>query len=138
MNWDAIKSIYKVVLVLNHKIEYLGEDKYKLIGFYPTGKKYWEREYQNGQLHGKEISWYKNGNKEWKVEYQNGLRNGKNTAWYKNGNKEWEKEYQNGELHGKSIGWDENGNKAWEEEYQIGVEIKKPWYQRLWNGELTK
>ncbi len=52
MNWEAIKHIYCCVLIWNNKIEYLGGDKYKLISFYPTGGKRWEREYQNGKLHG--------------------------------------------------------------------------------------
>ena len=71
MNWESIKHIYKRVLVENNRIEYLGEDRYKIIGFYPTGEKWWEREYRNGQLHGKDISWYKSGQKHWEAEYQN-------------------------------------------------------------------
>ncbi|KKK65820.1 hypothetical protein LCGC14_2970310, partial [marine sediment metagenome] len=46
MNWEAIKNIYRSVLVHNHKIEYLGGDKYKLISLHPTVKKWWEEEYQ--------------------------------------------------------------------------------------------
>ncbi|KKM02318.1 hypothetical protein LCGC14_1785650 [marine sediment metagenome] len=34
MNWEAIKQIYRCVLIYNNKIEYLGGDKYKLIEFY--------------------------------------------------------------------------------------------------------
>jgi len=52
MNWGAIKSIYRYVLIHKNKIEFLGEDRYKIISFRRTGKKHWEREYQNGKLHG--------------------------------------------------------------------------------------
>ena len=72
MTWEAIKHIYKRVLIKNNRIEYLGGDKYKLTDFYPTGEKYWEREYQNRLLHGKNIGWRKNRDKHWEEEYQNG------------------------------------------------------------------
>ncbi len=72
MNWEAIKHIYYRVLICNHKMEYLGGDKYKLISFYLTGEKHWETEYKNGQLHGKYIDWDKNGEKFWEAEHQNG------------------------------------------------------------------
>ena len=74
MNWGAIKSIYRYVLIHKNKIEFLGEDRYKIISFRRTGKKHWEREYQNGLLHGKIMYWHKNGQKWWEEEYQNGLR----------------------------------------------------------------
>ncbi len=72
MNWGSIKSIYRCVLIHKNKIEYLGEDKYRIITFYPTGEKLWEREYQNGKLHGKHIGWHKDGQKNYEEEYQNG------------------------------------------------------------------
>ncbi|KKM02317.1 hypothetical protein LCGC14_1785640 [marine sediment metagenome] len=72
MNWEAIKYIYCRVLIYDHKIEYLGGDKYKIITFYPTGEIWWEAEYQNGQLHGKYIGWYPDGQKNYEEEYQNG------------------------------------------------------------------
>ena len=97
MNWKAIKHIYRHVLIWNNKIEYLGEDRYKLFSFYRTGEKLWETEHQNGQLYGKETSWYKNGNKYWEVEYQNGKLHGKHIGWHRDGQKNYEKEYQNGE-----------------------------------------
>ena len=98
MNWEAIKYIYRRVLIYKNKIKYLGEDRYKLILFYLTGEKYWEEEYQNGQLHGKYISWFKNGNKRWEAGYKDGRLHGKNTRWYESGQKHWETEYQNGKL----------------------------------------
>ena len=72
MNWEAIKYIYCRVLIYDHKIEYLGGDKYKLIGYYKNGQKWWEREYQNDQLCGKNIKWHENGDKCWETKYQNG------------------------------------------------------------------
>ena len=98
MNWEAIKGIYKRVLIENNIVEYLGEDRYKLISFHSTGEKWIEAEYQNEQLHGKEIGWYKNGQKYWEENYQNGYLHGKIMCWDENGNKHWEREYQNGKL----------------------------------------
>jgi antitoxin component YwqK of YwqJK toxin-antitoxin module len=46
--------------------------KYIVRGYWGNGNKHWEEEYQNGQLHGKDIGWYENGNKRWESEYQNG------------------------------------------------------------------
>ena len=96
MNWEAIKNIYRSVLVHNHKIEYLGGDKYKLISLHPTVKKWWEEEYQNGLRHGKDIGWHINGQKIWETEYQNGQLHGKDTRWDESGKKLWEHDYQNG------------------------------------------
>ena len=96
MTWEAIKHIYKRVLIKNNRIEYLGGDKYKLTDFYPTGEKYWEREYQNRLLHGKNMGWHENGQKRWEVGYKDGRLHGKNTRWYESGQKHWETEYQNG------------------------------------------
>jgi antitoxin component YwqK of YwqJK toxin-antitoxin module len=74
----------------------IGENKYIVRGYWRNGNKCWEREYQNGQLHGKCIRWYKNGNKWWEREYQNGQFHGKSFGWYENGSKRWEEEYRNG------------------------------------------
>ena len=74
MNWETIKHIYCRVLIYKNKIEYLGEDRYKTIDFYSTGEKLWEREYQNGQLHGKDTRWDESGKKLWEHDYQNGKR----------------------------------------------------------------
>jgi antitoxin component YwqK of YwqJK toxin-antitoxin module len=40
--------------------------------YYENGNNWYEREYQNGQLHGKATWWYENGNKDCEKEYQNG------------------------------------------------------------------
>jgi antitoxin component YwqK of YwqJK toxin-antitoxin module len=108
----------------------IGENKYIVRGYWrngnkcKNGNKWWEREYQNGQFHGKSFGWYENGSKRWEEEYRNGQPHGKWIDWYENGNKEWECEYQNGQPHGKWIDWYENGNKEWEREYQNGQLIK--------------
>jgi antitoxin component YwqK of YwqJK toxin-antitoxin module len=100
------------------------KSKYIVRGYWGNGNKYWEHEYQNGQLHGKSFGWHENGNKHWEVEWQNGQPHGKSFGWHKNGNKRWEREYQNGQKHGKSFGWYEDGSKRWEEEYRNGQPIK--------------
>ncbi len=61
MNWEAIKKIYIEVLVHGNKIEYLGEDKYKLSQYYLNGQKRWEFRYKNQLLHGEGSVWSSNG-----------------------------------------------------------------------------
>ena len=46
--------------------------KYIVRRYYDNGQKWWERGYQNGQRHGKNIGWYFNGQKWWEEEWQNG------------------------------------------------------------------
>lgn len=73
MNWEAIKLIYIDILIHENKIEYLGEDRYKLINCnYISGKKDRECEYKNGLLHGKYIKWDSNGLKSWEMNFKNG------------------------------------------------------------------
>ena len=72
MNWKAIKIIYNDVLINNCTIEYLGEDKYKITGWYPNRQKYWEAELKDGRLHGKYTNWNKNGQKYAEYNYKNG------------------------------------------------------------------
>ncbi len=74
MNWTTIKHIYRRILISNDKIEYLGKDKHRLTVLYPNGNKHWQKEYKDGQSHGKDVYWHENGNKYWEYEYQNGKR----------------------------------------------------------------
>jgi antitoxin component YwqK of YwqJK toxin-antitoxin module len=110
------------------------KSKYIVRHYYKNGNKWWEREYQNGQFHGKSFGWYENGNKLWEREYQNGQFHGKSFGCYKNGNKYWEREHQNGQKHGKWIKWCENGNKEWEREHQNGQKHGK-WIKWCENGD---
>ena len=75
MNWRAIKNIYKWVLVQGHSIEYLGEDRYKIIGFHDTGEKFWEGEFKNEVLHGESIYWNRSGQAVIKDKWENGNLN---------------------------------------------------------------
>lgn len=72
MNWGAIKHIYRMVLISNHKIEYLGDDKYRITVYYKSGEKYYEIEYKNDILHGRYIKWDLSGSKYWEDNYKNG------------------------------------------------------------------
>ena len=124
MNYETLKHIYREVLLNKNKIQYNGDDKYTITAYHSNGNKYWEQEYQNGQLHGKSFGWWENGNKHWEKKYQNNQLHGKYIVWDENGNKHWKTEYQNDQRHGKHIVWWENGNKYWEAEYRNGVRIK--------------
>lgn len=72
MNREAIKFIYYHVLIHNYRIKYLGNDRYKLMEYYPSGEKCWEAEYKNDKLCGKAISWYANGITCYEHKYQDG------------------------------------------------------------------
>lgn len=96
MNWEAIKQIYYRILKYNDKIEYLGDDKYKLSSYYKSGKKYWRAEYKNEKCHGKIIFWYSNGNKSRESEHENGVPHGKYLLFNTNGTIRVEYEYRNG------------------------------------------
>ena len=72
MNWEAIKKIYVEVLVCGAKIEYLGEDKYKITRYYLNGQKRWEFEYKNGLLHGEGLLLATNGTVLSRGKYLNG------------------------------------------------------------------
>ena len=71
---ETIKNIYRNVLTYNRKIEYLGEDKYRITSYYSSGEKCWKQEYQNEQRHGNYVWWYKDGRNYWEGKYQNGIR----------------------------------------------------------------
>ena len=99
MNWEALKEIYRFILIDKGNIEYLGGDEYKLTRYHKNGNKSWETTYQNGKLHGESIHWYESGHKLLKREYQNGQLHGKHIGWYdENENKHWKEEYKNGKL----------------------------------------
>ena len=72
MNWEAIKQIYRCVLALNHKVEYLGEDEYIITAYYQDGQKHWRSKYRNGILCGKSEFWFADGTKDFELEYENG------------------------------------------------------------------
>ena len=72
MNWKAIKHIYHCILIHNYKIEYFGEDEYKITRYYLNGQKRWEFEYKNGLLHGEGLLWATNGTVLSRGKYLNG------------------------------------------------------------------
>ena len=73
MNFEALKYIYTWTLLNHNKIQYLGNNKYRLISFYPNGTKHWEEEYRDGKQHGKYIGWWENGTKVWERDYREGV-----------------------------------------------------------------
>jgi len=85
MNYDAIKNIYSCILLSGCSIEWLDNNKYKLIRYYENGNRHYEERYKNGVLHGKYIVWYENGNKYLEQEYKNGYPNGKCIAYNEHG-----------------------------------------------------
>ncbi|KKL51118.1 hypothetical protein LCGC14_2298660 [marine sediment metagenome] len=61
MNWKTIKKIYIEVLVRGAKIEYFGEDKYRITSYHSNGNKKWSDEYKENILHGKTIHYLNSG-----------------------------------------------------------------------------
>jgi antitoxin component YwqK of YwqJK toxin-antitoxin module len=76
--------------------DFLNTGTFIIIKYHENGNKHWEKEYQNGQQHGKSFGWWENGNKWWEIEFQNGQRHGKDIRWHENGNKNWEDYYWEG------------------------------------------
>ncbi len=111
-------------------VEYIGgETEYAIVRrYYENGQKRWEREYHQGQPHGKSLVWCENGQKYWKKEYRQGQQYGKDLGWWENGKKRWEEEYHQGQQHGKSLYWWENGQKHWEIEYHHGELTSERYY----------
>ena len=72
MNWQTIKFIYREVLIHKWKIEYLGNDIYKIIRYDKSGKIRLTTEYKNDKRYGKNTMWDKNGNIYWKNTYVDG------------------------------------------------------------------
>ena len=72
MNWEAIKYIYRCVLIRKDKIEYLGGNKYSLSMYYQNGQKSWETEYENCERHGKTMGWSSYGIELYNDEYVHG------------------------------------------------------------------
>ncbi len=73
MNWKAIKHIYHCILIHNYKIEYFGNDIYKIIRLDKNNKIRVTTEYKNGKRHGKSIVWDKNGIKYLENTYVDGI-----------------------------------------------------------------
>lgn len=88
-------------------------------------------EYQDNQLHGKDIGWYEGGQKYWEKDYHRGQLHGKDIGWYENRQKYWEKDYHRAQLHGKSIGWCKNGQKSWERDYYRGQRVEEKTHEHL-------
>jgi len=107
------------------------ECRYIVRKYYDNGQKYWEIEYKDNKLHGKDIAWYKNGQKMWEKEYKDNKKQGKSISWYENGQKWWEVDYLNGQCHGKGLRWHKNGQKYWETDYLNGQRHGKGlrWYE---------
>lgn len=96
MNFKSIKIIYTQILVLNHKIKYLGGDKYRLTRYFPSGEKCWDAEYKNEQRNGK-IYWYFDTKQKYIEEnYVNGHLHGTRTVWNQNGSLCCVDEFENG------------------------------------------
>jgi len=68
-------------------------------------------------------SYYDNGVKESEREFENGQMHGKYTYWYEDGFKRWDEDYRNGQLHGKRKVYYANLTES-VYEYQNGVRIK--------------
>lgn len=97
----------------------------KFIGFYQTGGKKEEFDFEEGRLHGLMVGWHENGQKAAEYHFVDGQRHGLCTEWYENGAKKWEANYQNGYVQGVLTQWDESGRKTAELHYDKDGEVVK-------------
>ena len=72
MNWETIRYIYRRVLIFNNKIDYLGANKFRIIGYYAVGGKNWSCEYLDGVPHGKHKHYDLQGKLTYVATYGNG------------------------------------------------------------------
>ena len=96
MNWDAIKHIYRNVLIDRTKIKYFGKDKYILTRYYSSGKKREQIEYKNNKAHGKSFGWFEDGSKEWEIEYKYSELHGRYRVWFEDGSINHDCKYKDG------------------------------------------
>ena len=73
-------------------------------------QKRFERNYENGKLHGKYTEWYSDGSPKLSAYYYKGQINGMYTRWYSNGNIKIEARYIDGTRAGIYKEYYENGN----------------------------
>jgi len=64
-------------LYCKNYIEYLGEDKYKIITYHNNGQKKCELKYENGKPYGNFIKWHENGKKHWDYD----IKIGREISW---------------------------------------------------------
>jgi len=95
------------------------------------GRKIFERNYENGEKHGKVINWGEDGKKGYEGKYKNGKEDGLWTGWYENGKKKWEETYKDGKYDGLIIKWYKNGKKKEEKNYKDGKRdgLFTHWYE---------
>jgi len=85
-----------------------------------VAKKYWEKDYQRDQPHGRSVSWYPGRQKKFEGYYIQGQPHGKDNAWFPDGQIKWEVYHHHGKLHGTSIEWYDNGQKLSEYQNRYG------------------
>jgi len=95
------------------------------VTYWPSGKKYSEVRYRNGEREGLATSWHKNGQKQYEGYYKNGEPDGLWTAWDENGQKREERHFKNGKKHGLWTAWHENGQKSSETHYKNGEQVSR-------------
>jgi uncharacterized protein len=71
----------------------IGDDYHFKEIIYQNGVLFEERNYMNGELHGKRFIYYPNGQKEWDYNYKNGFMHGKNYLFKENGKMDCENNY---------------------------------------------
>ncbi|MBG0780794.1 MAG: toxin-antitoxin system YwqK family antitoxin [Bacteroidales bacterium] len=83
-----------------------GDVKY----WYPDGQIKSTLEYENGKLNGNSKSWYPNGQLKYSLNYEMGKLNGDANYWYSNGQIKHKFSYKKGVLDGADTTWYKNGN----------------------------
>lgn len=92
--------------------------------YYGNGQLRHERNYKNGEEHGKQKWYYSNGRLGHERNYNDGERNGKQIEYYRNGQLRYELNYKNGLKHGKQIEYYKNGHFRCELNYKNGKGVQ--------------
>lgn len=93
----------------------------KTVGYYKSGKKYFETVWDNNSTALSSVHWYENGNLEWEIKYNGDIET--SISYYENGTKFNELRYKGGEPDGTCLEFHQNGKIKTKSEYKDGVLI---------------
>ena len=124
-----LKKYILLLMVLSFGYGFLVEDvieRYE--NGYLKKVNYYERIHINGyenQILVTEREFYENGYLKYDKNYKNGNYHGKHVKYYYNGNLEYEKSYKDDYYHGKHVEYYENGQIQCEENYEDHIRVGK-------------
>jgi len=107
--FDGYIIVEKDSVVLEKMPVIAGKQHGTGLGWYPKGKKKYERNFLNGDREGIERGWYENGQLSHEFFFKNDKYEGPQKTYYENGNRWQELNYVNGYEEGKQKMWSDSG-----------------------------